>query len=138
MKHVYTHSINGVVFYVGCGSGSRPYSDKSRSRVWHKIVNDNNRSFDIDIVFRSHNKHEALLEESKLIMSLQPKANLGRKGKLYKHPTNKKGQSIKTEDVNQFKGDFRMKPDWETIALFMVSLALWLAIVYIFFMELTK
>ena len=101
MKYVYTHSINGKIFYVGCGSGNRPYNDKSRNRVWHTIVNDNNGLFDIDIVFESHDKHEALLEESKLIMSLLPKANLGGKDKLYKQPINKNRQPIKTEDVNQ-------------------------------------
>lgn len=37
--YVYTHSINGKVFYVGKGRGNRAYQTRSRNRHWHNVVN---------------------------------------------------------------------------------------------------
>jgi hypothetical protein len=37
--YVYTHSIDGKVFYVGKGRGNRAYQTRSRNRYWHNMVN---------------------------------------------------------------------------------------------------
>jgi hypothetical protein len=66
----YTHSIDGVVFYVGSGTYDRPYAKgrvgKDRNERWFEIVNSNNGQYDINIVLQSNDKNSCLQEEIRL------------------------------------------------------------------------
>ncbi len=66
MKYlIYSHSIDGVVVYVGKGCGNRPYSRKNRSRAWWAVVGD--RDVDVCILDSSDSNEEALDLEEKYI-----------------------------------------------------------------------
>ena len=69
MTTVYRHirPDNGEVFYVGIGSSDRPYSRKSRNRVWHFIVNKNEGEFIVDVVAEVEDRIVAMDLEGLLI-----------------------------------------------------------------------
>ena len=66
----YTHSINNIVFYVGCGTYNRPYTKgrkgKDRNIKWFNIVENHNLKYDINIIFESDNRDECLNKEIEL------------------------------------------------------------------------
>ena len=76
MKYLYTHSINGIVFYVGCGTKDRPYDKHSRSKQWKNKVSLNDWVYNIEIISEFNDKEKALIEELKLIRILMPECNL--------------------------------------------------------------
>ena len=76
IKVVYTHSINGEIFYVGCGNTVRPYIKNNRNRVWKNVVSGNGGLFDVAIVSEHNSKSEALEAELELILELLPYANV--------------------------------------------------------------
>lgn len=74
-KHyVYTHSFEGVVFYVGQGNRDRTSSRFGRNEAWQKFVK-NSGSFDVEVISSHTSKTEARIAEAKLIMKLQPSCN---------------------------------------------------------------
>jgi len=77
---VYTHSIDGIVFYVGHGTPTRPYSSgvTNRNKIWMDTVRKNNY-FDVDIIGWYESKAEAILKERELIALYKPAANPPRK-----------------------------------------------------------
>lgn len=48
--YVYTHSLDGQVFYVGKGCRNRAQLFKRRSKLWHDIVGDRQAEIEIEIV----------------------------------------------------------------------------------------
>ena len=104
MKYVYTHSINGVVFYVGCGIKSRPYSKHNRNKKWTSLVKANNGIFNVNICSTHKNKDEALTEESRLIRLIYPDCNI--KTTKYKRPIPTPGiKHINTQLPDKLKDD---------------------------------
>ena len=75
-KVVYSHSINGVIFYIGCGTESRPYEQRGRNKNWRKTVKGNGGIYDIKILSSFLKKEDAFAEESKLIKFLLPECNI--------------------------------------------------------------
>lgn len=75
MIYVYTHSSNGVVFYVGCGAKYRPKS-KNRTPVWHDFVNSIDGKYDIEIISKHRSRDLALRVEKDLIGKLLPICNI--------------------------------------------------------------
>lgn len=73
---VYTHSVEGKVFYVGAGVPSRPYTDIDRNPTWARIVQEHGY-FDVDIVNWFASKASAFRFEKTEITRLRPEANRG-------------------------------------------------------------
>lgn len=73
---VYSHSIDGEVFYVGKGMDSRPLSGESRNATWQRIVASNAGRFEVQILSRHTSDQAASAEEHALIRRLRPSANL--------------------------------------------------------------
>lgn len=69
--YVYTHSINGKVFYVGsnyrAGNPYIAYEKSGRSKKWYEIVNENNENYDIEIIQYFDTSTEAINYERQLI-----------------------------------------------------------------------
>lgn len=65
--YVYTHSLNGEIFYVGKGSGTRVKRLTYRSERWKEIVGDKSIDVEVNIVARFHAGKEAYDFEKKLI-----------------------------------------------------------------------
>ena len=69
--YVYTHSINGDVFYVGSnwskGNQERAYETNGRPEKWHEFVNANNMEYEVRIVSRHTSSIEAHRAEYKMI-----------------------------------------------------------------------
>jgi DNA-binding XRE family transcriptional regulator len=63
---VYTHAVNGEVFYVGQGTRSRALSRSGKSRAWNARVGAAG-GYEIDIVHWAGDRHEAIRVESELI-----------------------------------------------------------------------
>lgn len=74
---VYTHSIDGDVFYVGKGLSGRPFDAHSRNPEWLAIAAGAG-SFDVEIVGWYDSGEAALEAEAQLIKKLKPIANGGR------------------------------------------------------------
>lgn len=70
MPCVYQHRniITGEPFYIGFSLNlSRPFQNWSRSEAWHKIVNDSNGEYLIDILFEVKKKRRGLNIEEIMI-----------------------------------------------------------------------
>lgn len=69
--YIYTHSINGKVFYVGSnfvkGNPNRAYEKFSRPKKWYEIVEKNNWNYDIEIVDYFDTGKQAARAETELI-----------------------------------------------------------------------
>lgn len=76
MYYVYTHSIDGKVFYVGKGKGSRANCFGTRSIKWHEIVKLNFDLVVVDIVKHFKDEESAFAFEAVLIGGYRPKANI--------------------------------------------------------------
>lgn len=72
---VYTHSVEGEIFYVGKGTGSRPFSHELRNDAWKAIASGVGK-VEINIVDWYENEDAALEVEKVLIRKLRPIANL--------------------------------------------------------------
>lgn len=68
----YTHSINGIVFYVGCGTYNRPYQKgrrgKDRSHTWFEIAESVEYKYDINIILESDSREDCLKKEVELTL----------------------------------------------------------------------
>lgn len=72
---VYTHSLNGIVFYVGMGlTIYRPENFRCRSKYWKDFVKNNTKNIKINIVKTFDNREDALKLEKELIIHYK---NLG-------------------------------------------------------------
>ncbi len=72
---VYAHSIDDVIFYIGCGNPHRPISVQGRTTKWKQIVKENGGVYDTAVLAKFDDRREALKLEHKLIHEYQPKAN---------------------------------------------------------------
>ena len=72
---VYTHSNDGVVFYVGMGVGQRAFELTRRNGKWNEIVKKNG-GFDVCVVSWLTNRDDAARLEAEEIRRLKPEANL--------------------------------------------------------------
>lgn len=72
---VYTHSVNGVVFYVGMGSGARAFQPTQRNDKWRSIVEESG-GFDVAIIAWHPDRASAMRLEESEIRSRKPEANL--------------------------------------------------------------
>lgn len=80
---VYTHSINGDIFYVGQGLSDRPFDHRSRNNAWKAITAGVGAgAIDVEIVDWYETAAEALEVEKNLISTLRPVANVGGGGNL--------------------------------------------------------
>lgn len=71
--YVYTHSIDGNVFYVGKGRGSRSHVFRGRSKAWNdKSAGEN---IEVDIIQRDMTDNDAKHLESRLIDTLDGLVN---------------------------------------------------------------
>ena len=73
--YIYTHSVDGVVFYVGKGSGGRAFTKGSRNSLWETFVC-GSPVFDIALVAFFVEKKEAFDFERALIFKLKPCCNV--------------------------------------------------------------
>lgn len=74
---VYHHCIGGVVFYIGSGNFSRPFSFKGRGPNWNKFVAESNIEFiEIRIVAVFSKEKEARAFEIEEISKIYPAANM--------------------------------------------------------------
>lgn len=48
--YIHRRPDTGVIFYVGIGVSQRPYVNKYRNNLWHKIVRKNNGDFIVEII----------------------------------------------------------------------------------------
>ena len=70
---VYTHGIDGVVFWVGHGSPVRAFEHHGgRNKDWQKKVT---QDYVVDIVSWHDSRKEAQAAEDELIIKLQPECN---------------------------------------------------------------
>lgn len=76
---VYTHSVRGKVFYVGCGLKNRPMSTNGRNYLWHQTVKEN-PDYEIKVVGWFFHRKDAIFHEGNLIETLKPAANKEVKG----------------------------------------------------------
>lgn len=72
---VYTHSIQGKVFYVGKGISSRPFETSRRGERWHNIVSEAGH-FDVEVIAWFDSDQDARLQEAQDIAKYKPEANL--------------------------------------------------------------
>lgn len=72
---VYSHSVNGAVFYVGSGGPLRPYTNAGRNSIWHQKVSAV-ESFDAHILGIFFSRDQTLDFEEKTVRRLRPAANV--------------------------------------------------------------
>ena len=72
---VYTHSLDGVVFYVGHGTFERPYVRGKRNKAWSAMVRGNGGLFQVEIERCFETLSEAVDLERRLIEYYKPAAN---------------------------------------------------------------
>jgi hypothetical protein len=72
---VYTHSVDGEVFYIGKGVASRPFCTDGRNSCWYAIVS-KAKGFDVDILRWFDTNDEACRWERRMIEEYKPVANL--------------------------------------------------------------
>lgn len=77
-KCVYSHSIDGEIFYIGVGTHNRPFATcnenySHRSKIWQSFVHD--REYQINILRWFGNKSKAHQFEVKLIRKYSPICN---------------------------------------------------------------
>ncbi len=77
---VYTHSIDGIVFYVGKGVCYRPFEASRRNERWSAAVEAAGGIFDVDILGWFGTDQEACTRELQEIQSRKPSANLMNNG----------------------------------------------------------
>lgn len=69
--YIYTHSIEGKVFYIGSNwfkcNDNRAYEKNGRPKKWHEIVNANGGNYDVEIVSRHKESKETYRAEYKMI-----------------------------------------------------------------------
>lgn len=73
---VYTHSVNGAIFYIGQGRGSRPLETTNRNRRWRAHMAAHGGCFDVQILGWYSTKHAASAAETEAIVSHRPLANV--------------------------------------------------------------
>lgn len=71
---VYTHSHNGIVFYVGKGRPYRPFDTSRRKGKWVEFVR-TLETFDVEIVLWTSDNAIATQEEARLIREFRPCCN---------------------------------------------------------------
>lgn len=64
--YVYTHKLNGNVFYVGKGSKNRSNRFSLRSQPWNDFVGDNQKGIEVDIVRYFDDESQAYKFEEEL------------------------------------------------------------------------
>jgi transcriptional regulator with XRE-family HTH domain len=72
---VYTHSVNGKIFYVGSGDLKRPYARKARTPRWYSHVKESG-GYEINIHAWMDDRIEAQRVESKIIAAHNPPCNI--------------------------------------------------------------
>jgi len=77
---VYTHSVDGIVFYVGKGVCYRPFETSRRNKLWGDAVEKSGGVFDVDILGWFDNDQQARSRELQEIQSRKPTANLMNNG----------------------------------------------------------
>ena len=92
--YVYTHSVNGKVFYVGKGRGNRDTQTRSRNRFWHNIVKKHGEPI-IRRVQENLSDDEAYELEKKLIQKygIENLTNMSEGGPLYGEGYDKNGEN---------------------------------------------
>lgn len=69
--YIYTHSIDGRVFYIGSNwskcNENRAYERNGRPKKWHEIVDANDGRYDVNIVSRHKESRETYRAEYKMI-----------------------------------------------------------------------
>ena len=71
---VYSHSLNGQIFYIGKGSQQRAYSKHCRNELWNGLVG--NGGFEVSIIKRFRCTLKARRLERALIRKMKPSANI--------------------------------------------------------------
>lgn len=107
MKYcVYSHSINGIVFYIGSkvSKNNRPYDKKQRNKDWWNFVNSNNGNYDVEIIKEFNNKHECLSYEMKLIREYHDKGQALASHQDYRGERNGMYGISRTGEQNPFYG----------------------------------
>lgn len=72
--YVYSHSVNGVVLYIGKGSQHRAFEFSRRSKKWHRTF-DGVAKVQVNFLFWSDDEKEALDFEKLKIQEVRPIAN---------------------------------------------------------------
>lgn len=72
---VYSHVINGSIFYIGYGSICRAFDFNSRKMKWKNFVEMNGNQFEVKILSSFSSPLEAMIRESILIRHYKPMCN---------------------------------------------------------------
>lgn len=72
LYHVYTHTLDGEVIYIGAGKGKRSYNMAGRSDVWKARVGNRKREVQVGIIASFKSKRDALNLENRLIWDVNP------------------------------------------------------------------
>ena len=73
--YIYSHSVNGDIFYIGSGNSKRPHDKRCRTKLWKDKTSTIN-AFDINILFEFDNKEDAHDIEKELIYKIKPECNI--------------------------------------------------------------
>lgn len=71
---VYSHAIDGEVFYIGKGRPIRPFEKQCRNYLWHAKTK--GRGYEIEILGWYDNEQQALDAEADLILMFRPSCNI--------------------------------------------------------------
>lgn len=73
--YVYSHSLNGEIFYIGVGSRIRTSSFCHRNEKWHNFVKDLKDDVVVNIMLKTRNRKEGFDYEREMIIKHKPYAN---------------------------------------------------------------
>ena len=76
MTYVYSHALDGKVFYIGAGLPQRPSNLSARNHEWLKIVGNRTGEIVITIIAKYRSRKQALDAEQDLIKQLRPRGNI--------------------------------------------------------------
>jgi hypothetical protein len=71
---VYAHSLDGNVFYIGCGKKERPFNSANRGRLW-KVIVSVSRRYEVQILEWFSDETTAYERETQEIKNRRPASN---------------------------------------------------------------
>lgn len=115
--YVYSHSLNGKIFYIGVGSKIRTSYLSRRNEKWHDFVKDSREDVVVDIMLKTRSRKEAFSYEKEMIIKHKPYANYydgtpsGNKHPMYgkNHTTESRDKMRKSKIGTTHSSDAKLK-----------------------------